>query len=475
MKKYYCILLLLATNSLLYAQQNDYNPYVPSYTYQYLNASMDTVSSLRVVKASKFGSDSIFTFNSVYYANSGLDSNNIFCQKMVQKPDGEFLFIMKNKDSIKIKTQVELGTQWQLCTSPKTIAKYEGKKTYSFLGMKDTVLEISTDKGFEILISKKFGMVKTIDFRKYLKYGLIKSLYIDAIPEAGLGRFANDPMVIFNYELDDVFVREEKKSDAWTSTYNTRYARYKVVEKKLSSSLDSVTYTFEVDSKSIQRTYADASSGNYSEKVESRFGNRQTIGYRKYSKPVKESVEKESFKLLSQEYREGIFNRYILFDSLTNRYNLSNGILSFNFNFNKIWANYKSDIGLIEEESCRYSEPSMGKCIIAESSKLLCFWKGDEKYNDCNIYDDIIAATESLINNNSLLNIYPNPSSNVLNIGLEEDEMWQRIEIINTLGQVVKKENFAKSLDIQKLPAGMYYLKIYGVNSRLLQTKFFKK
>lgn len=109
-------------------------------------------------------------------------------------------------------------------------------------------------------------------------------------------------------------------------------------------------------------------------------------------------------------------------------------------------------------------------CYIKDMDTISVFWQ-----SYANSSFRIINSFAKAINSNNKLNIYPNPSSNVLNIELEEDKMWQRIELINTLGKVVKEESFAKSLDIQSLPAGMYYLKIYGVNSRLLQTKFFKK
>ncbi len=479
MKKQYLTLLLLATTSVLCAQQNDYNPFQSSDTYQYLNASMDTVSSLRVIKAVKLGSDSIFTFNSVYFASSGFDSSNVFGQKMIQKTNGDYLFAWKEKDkyldTMLLKTHVEIGNQWPLCNTCKTIAKYEGKLVYKFLSIQDTVMKITTDRGFEILISKKYGMVKTIDFKKYLKYRFVKPLFIDAIPEAGLGRFANDPLVIFDFGVGDVFVRKELQSNSWALTYNTRYVRYKVVEKIMSSSLDSVTYVFEVDSKSIERKYVEASSGNYSEKAESKFGDRETIVYGKYYKSEKKSVEKESFILLSQEYKAAIFNRYILFDSLTNRYFLSNGVFSFNFNFNNIWANYKSDIGLTDAESCRYSEPTLGQCIIAESSKLLCYTKANERLNDCSIYDEIITSSELREENNQLLKLFPNPTTGLVTIGNGQIDSFANIQILNTLGMVVLEEKFTNTINMEALPTGVYWLRTQDLQGRLLQAKVVKK
>lgn len=64
------------------------------------------------------------------------------------------------------------------------------------------------------------------------------------------------------------------------------------------------------------------------------------------------------------------------------------------------------------------------------------------------------------INNYSSIqfDIYPNPTSNVLNI-ISKSEII-KIEVYNNLGQLITKNTFKSNIDISKLINGIYYLKI---------------
>ena len=75
------------------------------------------------------------------------------------------------------------------------------------------------------------------------------------------------------------------------------------------------------------------------------------------------------------------------------------------------------------------------------------------------------------------IRIYPNPASNVLNI--ESDiNMYSNYEVINTLGQTItigKITNATKAaLNIEKLPAGVYYIQLHDEKS-VSQLKFVKE
>ena len=71
------------------------------------------------------------------------------------------------------------------------------------------------------------------------------------------------------------------------------------------------------------------------------------------------------------------------------------------------------------------------------------------------------------------VNIYPNPVQGL--IFFETKEYIEKIEIINTMGVVVKtKNNPNKSIDLNSLPYGVYYLKLYKSDYQFILKRFCK-
>ncbi len=62
--------------------------------------------------------------------------------------------------------------------------------------------------------------------------------------------------------------------------------------------------------------------------------------------------------------------------------------------------------------------------------------------------------------NNITIEIYPNPTTSILNINSEQNLQNSTIQITNTLGQTLLQIPFNEKVDIYQLPAGMYYLSI---------------
>ncbi len=85
------------------------------------------------------------------------------------------------------------------------------------------------------------------------------------------------------------------------------------------------------------------------------------------------------------------------------------------------------------------------------------------------------AGIEELFLENNI-SVYPNPVSNILFISSEQNEFKNlEIEITNVLGQTVYKLAFTKEIDVSKLEAGLYYLKISGKNKENYYSKFIKE
>jgi hypothetical protein len=93
--------------------------------------------------------------------------------------------------------------------------------------------------------------------------------------------------------------------------------------------------------------------------------------------------------------------------------------------------------------------------------------------------DNILLTTNSLLNNNSFnintVSLYPNPTTNVLNI--ESEGTIQNIAIFNVLGQEVVNKSTNESsirLDVSGLNAGVYLVKTI-IDGKVSSTKFIKE
>ncbi len=80
------------------------------------------------------------------------------------------------------------------------------------------------------------------------------------------------------------------------------------------------------------------------------------------------------------------------------------------------------------------------------------------------------------LDKNMILNIYPNPTSNTLNIINEENTFENStLEITNYLGQIVIHQPYSHEVDVSKLPAGIYTMKINNSDRDIFYSKFIKQ
>lgn len=93
--------------------------------------------------------------------------------------------------------------------------------------------------------------------------------------------------------------------------------------------------------------------------------------------------------------------------------------------------------------------------------------------------NDIISknSTMTLGNEDFALNegikLYPNPTSNTLNLQLPESVSVEKAVFYNSLGQIIKESKSETSWDVSSLPTGINYIKIY-TDSGMKQMKFIK-
>lgn len=107
-----------------------------------------------------------------------------------------------------------------------------------------------------------------------------------------------------------------------------------------------------------------------------------------------------------------------------------------------------------------------GDIHIANLAKL----KNEMLYKSCN------GVGISELDENSSVNIYPNPVTSTLHIDSEQYfEQWTEIEIINTLGQTILKSTYSNDIDVSTLSQGYYILKIISPDKRQFHSKFLKE
>ncbi len=72
-------------------------------------------------------------------------------------------------------------------------------------------------------------------------------------------------------------------------------------------------------------------------------------------------------------------------------------------------------------------------------------------------------ATDAIVTNNFLVNLFPNPANNSLNVWIEGAEQRAQLRIYDIMGKLVMQQsstNTLTSLNVSKLPAGIYLLNV---------------
>ena len=97
----------------------------------------------------------------------------------------------------------------------------------------------------------------------------------------------------------------------------------------------------------------------------------------------------------------------------------------------------------------------------------------NQRYLVDSISFNVSSATGLSEYENPSINIYPNPSNDLLNLeGLNKTD-FETIEIINLQGQLIRQEEVKSSIDVSNLPSGVYFLRLVG--DRVYQQKFVKE
>ena len=96
--------------------------------------------------------------------------------------------------------------------------------------------------------------------------------------------------------------------------------------------------------------------------------------------------------------------------------------------------------------------------------------------HEIRIYQNIL-SNDLVELDKKTLNMYPNPSNDLLNIDLKNDQL-QKIELYSITGQLIFEKDLNTNfyaLNIDNYSPGNYFLRVYSQNGDVVNSKFIKK
>lgn len=96
--------------------------------------------------------------------------------------------------------------------------------------------------------------------------------------------------------------------------------------------------------------------------------------------------------------------------------------------------------------------------------------------HEIRIYQNIL-SNDLVELDKKTLNMYTNPSNDILNLGLENDQL-QKIELYSVTGQLIFEKDLNTNfyaLNIDNYSSGNYYIRVYSQSGGVINSKFIKK
>lgn len=474
------IILVLFHSSFLMAQQ--YQP-IQSGRISYFIAQNGNVKCVRI--------DSVeFKTDSVLHPVSNIEQKENDCytpygtswigNKVIIQSNGFTVFVNKEYDSVKIKTNAILNESWtayQFSDSSIVIATIMNFDTLGFLGLVDSVKTIGFrvfDKKLNpvnhvlntmsIIVSKNYGLLKTLNFSMFPGFNEYY-YYQDQLQEYALAGLSAPKLGIQNLEWyavndfqvgDELHVRYENSEwyDPAYAIYDLRQTIYKYLARK--ENADSIVYTIE---RTQSLTQTEIANTTYT-----------------YIHDTIESIIKP-WPLFEELPGEVIFSNnlaYSLRMQITNF--ISKTIPSFSEWFHQnsesCWSNCCADGCFPTDTYLKGLGGPYYECVNfgiggGITNKLVYYKKGSESWGMPLV---ITSVKEYSIEDK--IDIYPNPAKNRIYITVQNLGLPIILEIVNIEGQVHivgKVDSNSSSINIENLKSGIYIYR-FSKNGEIVKT-----
>jgi len=402
--------------------------------------------------------------------------------KIIIKSNGQNLFFNKNSDTVFINTNALLNEVWiafQIPGSMIVTAQVAEVDTLSFLGLNDSVKYISFQvynqdmtpvnhvlNTYEIVLSKNYGMVKTLNFYHFPDIEVcdfdcqyLNEFYIAGMsnPFAGINNFTS--LDIFNFQAgDELHIGEGYSSEFSWDSY-TREMIYRYLERYDYG--DSIYYDVEIT----------VAAWNYSE------------GETTYSFYVDTIVEMNYLNSLlscfpDEAFSDGYQMSAPMMVSEPRLAKVDNTAYGFIFNGENCWSPLMAD-GFLP---LKYYYYGLGGPYYSETSgfmgdsgsRTLVYYKiGEETWGTPLVLSGLNTETKE-----SQFMVYPNPAKDEISFTIPAGTNNCFVEIFNVIGvKLLSQKMFEgnNSIDINSLPFGVYFYQIKSSNEVLKNGKFVKE
>lgn len=459
--------IFLVLFSVLGSLAQDYNPFRKEFTYQFLQASDDTIASLRIDSSYISGEDSVFIFNPIRLKfNNSIDSNNIFGKKMIQGRNGDYLFLTADQDTFLIKTRVSINTSWTFNSKSKVSAVFKEIKSFSFLGLNDSVMVIALSNSTRIEISKKYGFINVVNFIKNnLGTSANQQLILNAIPELNAGIFLSHPFAYYDFQPGDVFGYYGHYNPLGPPAFSRKFLR---ILDRQNFARDSIVYKIRRDDSygnhdtlyltipSALNYYNHAITDYFDSSIPPYNSQRwDTTGFMNYKALY--SLSNQSSPIISGPSPE--FGHSIVKSKFNSRFSISLNIF---LEEEGQTIQYVQGLGEVSHDI------NSGVGAYSAGQVLMCYIKGNEKFGNCDSLQVLLAIGKEIFVDQ--FNIFPNPSNSTITVSSGDINISTRssISIYNSLGEIVYYRNSISDLtntpiDISTWASGIYYLSITGI------------
>ncbi|MDR3679389.1 MAG: T9SS type A sorting domain-containing protein [Flavipsychrobacter sp.] len=507
------LLLLLSLCISYTAFAQNYNCFTPATRQFFVNSDTNAyykggyLRGMRIDSVKQVGNTTVYypfhTARGTYgYQLPSLDTNggSWLGKRVVQEPDGTFLFDNYWGDTVIIKTQANVGDTWMLyndTTHWYYTATMTSKGIMTVLGVPDSekTIKIAAYKNgsintadplndLNIIITKNHGFAQVCDLymfpmhRPGIAYSGGFDYYTDVSIEGYSTYIGYYPPNKYNFtynlvdyhnpteeEINNFNVGDVFEYNSYSDITQQAYTIDTIANKGIYANL---VIEYGINSWSEVSTYDNVITHAFQTKL---IYNNTTITVDTTRGGIPEAFMPEDF------YHPSGINYYIPFDDswcyTSSVYGSKKDFLSHAFNpvtsqndivqvefgeFCGFEQFYKLGIGAIESSLC--TDPS----IVGTGLNLIYAHK--RGYPACGNY--VSLGVSNITNPLAEIKIFPNPVSDELSIKLPPDHIF-KIAIVNSVGQTLYSNPYGKNtevINIQYLPAGIYIASVTDENGR---------
>ncbi len=153
----------------------------------------------------------------------------------------------------------------------------------------------------------------------------------------------------------------------------------------------------------------------------------------------------------------------------------------FNYDFMTLRYNYDGSLDTnFDSEGILYTDFGVDDTHTIDKGFTLAhidddsFFIGGQDYINCAIAKYGAFLNNQSFDNEKAMNIYPNPTKDILNIKNNTNYQIEKINIIDIIGKTVYEHNqFFSEINIEKLQKGLYFIEFFSEN-KTLRYKFIK-